>query len=258
MQHSTQYNFKDKVVLATGSSRGIGRATAIMFAEAGAKVIVHYVNNKSSAVNVLNRLPSNNHSIFQADISNPEEVEKLVRQCIKTYGKIDILVNNAGVYEEFEVLDMDYSTWQSSWKKTIETNLTGAANLSFLVAKEMKDQGGCKIINISSRGAFRGEPNAPAYGSSKAGMNAFGQSFAKAFAKHNIFVFTIAPGFVDTDMAAFAVHGERSDELKNQSPLRRVAKPEEIANAVLFLSAEGTEYMTGCILDINGASYLRT
>ncbi|MEZ5082024.1 MAG: SDR family oxidoreductase [Bacteroidales bacterium] len=179
-------------------------------------------------------------------------------QCINSYGKIDILVNNAGVYEEFEVLDLDYKKWQASWKKTIETNLTGVANLSFLVAKEMKNKGGCKIINISSRGAFRGEPNAPAYGASKAGLNSFSQSFAKAFASHNIFVYTIAPGFVDTDMAAFAVHGERSAELKSQSPLNRVAKPEEIANAVLFLAAEGTEYMTGCIIDINGASYLRT
>jgi len=127
-----------------------------------------------------------------------------------------------------------------------------------LVAQTMKDRGGCRLVNVSSRGAFRGEPDAPAYGASKAGLNSLGQSMAKAFAKYNIYVFTIAPGFVDTDMAASAMVGERADEIKNQSPLLRISDPDEIAQTICFLASEGHDYMTGCIVDINGASYLRT
>ncbi len=122
----------------------------------------------------------------------------------------------------------------------------------------MKRAGGGKIINVSSRGAFRGEPNAPAYGASKAGMNAFGQSFAKAFAPHKIYVYTIAPGFVETDMFNYAKQRYDEAEIIDQSPMKRIAQPEEIARIALFLAAQGSEYMTGSIIDANGASYLRT
>lgn len=174
------------------------------------------------------------------------------------YGRIDVLVNNAGVFEEFDVLDLDYESWQKTWHKTIGTNLTGVANLSFLVAKLMKDKGGCRIVNVSSRGAFRGEPDAPAYGASKAGLNSLGQSMARAFAKLKIYVFTVAPGFVDTDMAASAMIGDRAEDIRTQSPLNRISDPDEIAQTICFLASEGHDYMTGCIVDINGASYLRT
>ena len=253
-----QISFKGKTVLITGASRGIGKATAIMFAEAGANVIVHYNKNEHLAQRVLDSFPSGDHIKLQADISKPEQVKSLVENAINKFGRIDVLVNNAGVFEEFDIMSVSYDEWQQSWTKTIETNLTGAANLSFLIAKEMKNKGGCKIINVSSRGAFRGEPDAPAYGASKAGMNSFGQSFAKALAKYNIYVYTVAPGFVDTDMAAYVMEGERADEIKNQSPLKRIAQPEEIARTILYLASEGTEYLTGGIIDINGASYLRT
>ncbi|RLD56156.1 MAG: 3-oxoacyl-ACP reductase [Bacteroidetes bacterium] len=251
-------SFKEKNVLVTGASRGIGKAAAEMFAEAGANVIVHFNKNENLAKEVINSLQSGNHIKLQADISNPDQVKSLVDKAISKYEKIDILVNNAGVFEESDVMSMSYEYWQQSWTKTIGTNLTGAANLSFLIAKEMKEKGGCKIINVSSRGAFRGEPDAPAYGASKAGMNSFGQSFAKALGKYNIFVYTVAPGFVDTDMTTDAMKGGDADNIKNQSPLKRIAQPEEIARTILYLASDGTEYMTGCIVDINGASYLRT
>ncbi len=252
------FDFNGKNILVTGASRGIGKATAIMFATSGGNVIVHYHKNSDAAQKVLNSLGKGNHMSVQADLSDPKQVEQMSKQCIEKYGRIDVLVNNAGVFEEFDVLSLNYQDWQKSWEKTIQTNLTGTANLSFLVAKEMKDKGGCKIINVSSRGAFRGEPDAPAYGASKAGLNSFGQSFAKAFAKHKIYVYTVAPGFVETDMAAGAMVGERSQDIINQSPLKRIAQPEEIARTILYLASPGTEYMTGCIVDINGASYLRT
>jgi len=252
------FDFKEKNILVTGASRGIGKAIAIMFAKAGGNVIIHYNKNHKAAKEVHTSLTTGNHSIFQADLSDANQVSKLTNECFKKYNRIDVLVNNAGVFEEFDIMTLSYAEWQKSWEGTIKTNLTGAANLSFLVAKEMKDKGGCKIINISSRGAFRGEPDAPAYGASKAALNSFSQSLAKALAKYNIMVYTVAPGFVATEMAEYAMVGERGEEIKNQSPLKRIAQPEEIAQTVLYLASPGTEYMTGCIIDINGASYLRT
>ncbi len=251
-------DFENKVVLVTGGSRGIGKAAAVMFAEEGATVIVHYQKNENAAQETLNLLGDGNHIISKADVSDPDEVEKLINDSIGLFGKIDILVNNAGVAEEFDIMELSYDQWQTTWRKIMNTNLTGTANCSFLVAKAMKHKGGCKIINVSSRGAFRGEPNSPAYGASKAGMNAFGQSMAKALAKYNIFVYTVAPGFIDTDMAAEIMVGERGEEIRNQSPMKRIGTPEEVARTILFLASEGTDYLSGCVVDINGASYLRT
>ena len=118
----------------------------------------------------------------------------------------------------------------------------------------MKKNGGGKFINISSRGAFRGEPNAPAYGASKAGLNSLGQSMAVALAKDNIFVYTLAPGYVDTDRVKDLI----DDGVKSQSPLNRVATPEEVAKTALWLAMEKNQFLTGSIIDINGASYLRS
>ena len=120
------------------------------------------------------------------------------------------------------------------------------------------ENGGGRIVNVSSRGAFRGEPDKPAYGASKAGLNALGQSLALTLAPHNIFVGTVAQGFVDTELAAEKLSGPGGDEIRAQSPLNRVAQAEEVARAVLFLAEEGTEFMTGTIIDVNGASYLRS
>ncbi len=114
------------------------------------------------------------------------------------------------------------------------------------------------LVGRTSRGAFRGEPEMPAYGASKAGLNAMSQSLAQKLAKDNIFVGVVAPGFVETERTAPILEGPRGEDIRNQSPLGRVARPEEVAHAVLFLAAEGSEFMTGAIIDVNGASYLRS
>ncbi len=217
--------FDHKVVLVTGSSRGIGAAAAMK---------------------------------FQADLSKPHEVKRLYDQVIRKYDRIDILVNNAGIYEETRWWELDYEQWQEHWRRTIDANLTGMANLSFLAAQRMILQGSGKIINVSSRGAFRGEPHALPYGAGKAAMNSFGQSMAWAMADKNVQVYTVAPGWVDTDMTHDILNTDRGKAVAAQSPMNRVARPEEIATAIVMLASEGTEYMSGCILDINGASYLRT
>jgi len=251
-------NFKNKTVFISGASRGVGRATAIHFAKLGARVIVHYNNNHSEAEKTLNELDAGSHLIKQCDIKDSEAIRRMVDEIIHETGKIDVLVNNAGIYEEIDIKTVDYTQWEDHWNKNIYTNLIGPANLSYLVIKNMIKNGGGKIVNVSSRGAFRGEPTSPAYGASKAGMNSMGQSMAKALAKDNIYVYTVAPGYIETDMVTEIMASEVGDEVKAQSPLNRISKPEEIANLIVFLASEGTDYMTGCIVDINGASYLRS
>jgi 3-oxoacyl-[acyl-carrier protein] reductase len=148
--------------------------------------------------------------------------------------------------------------WRESWQRTLDTNLVGPANLIHAVVPHMIDVGGGRIVNVSSRGAFRGEPDSSGYGASKAGLNSLGQSMAKALAPHAIYVTTVAPGFVETDMAAPYLSGVEGDEIRAQSPMNRAARPEEVARVIVFLASPGSETTTGAIVDVNGASYLRT
>ncbi len=249
---------KDQVVLITGASGGIGSVTATQFADVSAKVIVHYNSQQDNAESLCRKLAGKGHIALGGDLANPKDIDKIVRRAFSVFGKIDVLINNAGVFVQHPIEKVDFNVWQAAWKKTINTNLLGPAHLTFMVAKEMIKQGSGKIINISSRGAFRGEPTAPAYGASKAGLNAMGQSLAVALAPHNVFVYTIAPGFVETAMVRPYLTGEIKKEILNQSPVGRVAKPEEVAKTILFLASEGTDFLTGCIIDVNGASYLRS
>ncbi len=250
--------FLDKRVLITGGSRGIGRATAIAFANQGAQVAINFVRNRRAAERTIESLKGAEHLAVKADISLPNSAESLVQTVVEAFGGIDIVINNAGVYVPHPVDESTYEQWQAAWRQTLRINLLGAANVSFCAAQQMIQQGGGRIVNVSSRGAFRGEPQHPAYGASKAGLNAMSQSMAQALAKYNIFIGVVAPGFVETDMAKKILKGKAGKAIKQQSPLGRVAKPEEVAKAILFLASEGTEFMTGAILDVNGASYLRS
>ena len=253
-----KFNFNQQVVLVTGASRGIGRAIAREFAGGGARVAVHFQRNRPAAEETLGKMAGGPHGLFQADVADPAAVAALVAEVTRTMGGLDILVNNAGIFEEHPVTGVGYQDWQALWQRTIATNLLGPANLCHCAVPHLIARGGGRIINVSSRGAFRGEPDAPAYGASKAGLNSMGQSLAKALAPHGIFVFTVAPGWVETDMATEHLRGPGGDAIRGQSPLKRVAKPEEIARTVAFLASPGTDYLTGCIVDVNGASYLRT
>ncbi|MAG21045.1 MAG: 3-oxoacyl-ACP reductase [Candidatus Marinimicrobia bacterium] len=247
-----------KTVLVTGSSSGIGRAIAQAFAESNATVAVHYHSNENGGKETLNSLTGEGHIVVQGDISQPDEASRIVEEVVTGLDRMDILVNNAALIEQFNFDDLSYEEWVSVWDRTLGANLVGHTNVSFCAIQQMKKQGGGKIVNISSRGAFRGEPTAPAYGASKAGMNAFGQSMAQALIKHNIFIYTLAPGYVETERVAPILEGPEGENIKNQSPFGRVAKPEEVARAAVLLASEGTDFMTGCIVDINGASYLRS
>jgi 3-oxoacyl-[acyl-carrier protein] reductase len=248
----------NRAILVTGASRGIGRAIAQAFAAAGDRVAVHHRDSAALAAEVLAGLPGGGHAVVQADLANPDAVRRMVDGAHDALGGLDVLVNNAGVFTPHPITDVSYEQWQAAWQDTLGVNLIGAANATWCAVRHMIGNGGGRIVNVSSRGAFRGEPGQPAYGASKAGLNAFGQSLARALAPQGIAVATVAPGFVATDMAAGHLDGARGDEIRAQSPFDRVATAEEIAAAVLYLASPEAEWASGAILDLNGASYLRS
>ena len=243
-------NLSNKTILITGAAGGIGEALCTSFAEANGTIILHYNSNRDKAESLLQKLPGMHHRAIQCDLSNADQVNTM----FSAIDHVDIVINNAAVVENHEIDSLSYQDWQDIWERTIGANLIGPANIMYLASKFMIKNGGGKFINISSRGAFIGEPSAPAYGASKAGLNSLGQSLAKALAKDRVFVYTIAPGFVDTERVKNLI----DDEVRAQSPLNRVAKPQEIADTALWLATGDNEFLTGCIIDVNGASYLRS
>jgi NAD(P)-dependent dehydrogenase (short-subunit alcohol dehydrogenase family) len=244
-----------RAVLVTGASRGIGAAVARAFAASGDRVAVHYGSRRDAAVEVRASLPGDGHVVAGAELTDPEAIRRMVDEVAGALGGIDVLVNNAGVFERHAVDETTYEEWQEAWGRTLGVNLVGAANVTWCVLRHMGAGG--RIVNVSSRGAFRGEPEQPAYGASKAGLIAFGQSLARALGERRIAVSAVAPGFVETDMAAVELAGEGGRRRRAESPLGRVATPEEIAAAVHYLASPDAELASGAVLDVNGASYLR-
>jgi NAD(P)-dependent dehydrogenase (short-subunit alcohol dehydrogenase family) len=245
-----------RAVLITGASRGIGRAIATEFAAAGDRVAVHHRGSADLAAGLADSLPGAGHAVVQADLADPEAVRLMVDDAARLLGGLDVLVNNAGVFTPHPITEVTYQQWQDQWQATLGINLIGAANVTWCAVQHMKGRGG-RIINVSSRGAFRGEPNSPAYGASKAGLNSFSQSMARALAPHGIAVSAVAPGFVATDMTNEHLKPPLGDDIRAQSPFGRVADPAEIAAAVFYLASDLAEWASGAVLDLNGASYLR-
>ncbi len=186
------------------------------------------------------------------------QAERLVTDTVSALGGLDVLVNNAGIGGRHRVDEDDYGAWQDAWRRILAVNLVGPANVAYAAGRHMIEHGGGRMVFVSSRGAFRGEPDQPAYGASKAGLNALAQSLAQQLARYGVFVGVVAPGFVETDLARERLAGPQGDAIRAQSPLGRVATPDEVAHAVAFLASEGAEFTTGAILDVNGASYLRS
>ena len=209
------------------------------------------------AEEVRKSLAGDGHITAQADLRDAAAIRTMVDQVANEFGKIDVLINNAGIFIDHPIEGTTYEEWQEAWSATIGINLIGAANASWCALQHMPKNGTSRIVNVGSRGAFRGEPLSPSYGASKAAMVAFGQSIAKALAPMHIGVTTLAPGFVETEMAARLLDGPEGDGIRAQSPFNRVAKPEELAKAVYFLASPDSEWASGAVLDFNGASYLR-
>ena len=235
-------------------------------AQRGVRVAIHYRGNRPAAEECLAALPGNGHAIFAADLSQPTAPAVLWRQIADRLGAVDVLINNAGLYLEHSPLKISYDNWAFAWQQTLSTNLVAPANLSLLAAQSMAARadardaafGRGRIVNISSRGAFRGEPDAPAYGASKAGLNALSQSLAKALAPRAIYVYCVAPGWVETEMATSHLQGPDGPAILAQHPLGRVNQTDEVAQAAVYCALDAPAAMTGCVIDVNGASYLRT
>jgi 3-oxoacyl-[acyl-carrier protein] reductase len=242
-------------VLVTGASRGIGRAIAISLAQRGARVALHYGADQSAVEETRRAMAGDGHVTLRADLTDISALEPLWQAATRALGKVDALINNAGIFPNHPPLTTNFEEWKAAWQRTMGLNLLGPAHLSYLAAHSMAGQGGGRIVNISSRGAFRGEPNAPAYGASKAGLNAFSQSMAKALAASNVYVFVVAPGWVATERVAETI---KNPAVLADHPLGRVATPEEVAQVAIFCALDAPASMTGSIIDVNGASYLRS
>jgi len=246
-----------RAVLVTGASRGIGAAIARAFASAGDRIGVHFGSSAELAEEVAASLAGDGHVVVGGDLADAAAVRRMVDAAADRLGGLDVLVNNAGVFQPHPLAETTYEEWQRAWQLTIGVNLIGAANASWCAAQHMIGAGGGSIVNVSSRGAFRGEPRQPAYGASKAGLVALGQSLARALGPHGISVTSVAPALVDTEMAAENLAGERGAQRRAESPLGRLATPEEVATAVVYLASPQAVMASGAVLDINGASYLR-
>jgi 3-oxoacyl-[acyl-carrier protein] reductase len=245
-----------RAVLVTGASRGIGRAVAHAFAASGDRVAIHHRESADHAHSLLAELPGTGHVVVRGDVVDAAEVIAFVDAAAAALGGLDVVVNNAGVFLAHPVTDTSYEQWQAAWHHTIGVNLLGPANVAWCAVRHLGAGG--RIVNVSSRGAFRGEPKQPAYGASKAGLNALTQSLAVALAPRGIAVTAVAPGFVESDMSNAHLKSRRGGEIRAQSPFNRVAQPAEVAAAVHWLASPEAEWASGTIIDLNGASYLRT
>ncbi|MFI7317200.1 SDR family NAD(P)-dependent oxidoreductase [Streptomyces venezuelae] len=246
-------------VLISGASRGLGRALARAFAENGDRVAVHYGSREEDARATLDSLAGEGHVLVGGDLSDPAGAADVAERAAEALGGIDVLVNNAAVNLPHPLADTPYEEWAALWQRHVSVNLLATANLSHLAARRMIDQGtGGRIVNIGSRGAFRGEPDHPAYGATKAAVHALGQSLAVSLAPHGIAVASVAPGFFATERVAHRLSGAEGEAIRAQSPFGRAGTADEIAAAVLWLASPVAEWASGAVLDLNGASHLRT
>jgi len=238
-----------KVAIITGASRGIGRAAAIELAKAGAKVVVNYAGNRIAAEETQGIITAAGGEaiIFQADVATPDAVEALVKATLEAYGRIDILVNNAGITRDNLLMRMK----EEDWDAVINTNLKGVFLCTKAVSRIMIKQKCGKIINMTSVVGLMGNAGQANYAAAKAGVVGFTKSMAKELASRNITVNAIAPGFISTDMTAVLTDQVKADLVK-AIPLNRLGTPEDVAAAVLFLSSDAANYITGQTLNIDG------
>lgn len=244
-----------KRALITGGSRGIGRATAILLAEAGADVAIHYRNNDQAAFEVKKIVEEKGREclVLKAEISRKDEVERMVKSCLDRWGRIDILVNNAGIWTYGEMGNLP----EEIWRKTMAVNLDGVYYVTNAVVPWMKKQKQGWIVNVASTAAVRGEAFHSHYAASKGALVSLTKSLAVELAPDNIRVNCVAPGWVETDMCTEVFSDPEFKERVRQSiPLKRIPPPEDIAGPILFLVSDLAVHITGEILNVNGGSVL--
>jgi 3-oxoacyl-[acyl-carrier protein] reductase len=248
-------NFVGNVALITGGSRGIGAAIAKGFALAGADVAITYRTEKKSAIRCAEeiRQKGGNCLVIQARVSSPTQVKKVIGNVLAKYGRIDILVNNAGIWKKGKIGSMSLR----QWNETIETNLTGTFLFCNEVVQIMKKRKSGRIINISSTAGQRGEPFYSHYAASKGGVIAFTKAIAAELAPYNINVNSVSPGWVVTDMTEHVLgNPSKRRAIEKATPRQKVAFPEDIVGAVLFLASDLSNHVVGATINVNGGSVL--
>jgi 3-oxoacyl-[acyl-carrier protein] reductase len=244
---------KDRVAIVTGGARGIGKAIALTFLQEGAKVAI--IDSDKERLEILKKEinKENKEAItISCDITKSSEVNGMVDEVRKRFGRIDILVNNAGIIRRGTI----ETVTEEDWDRVIEVNLKGTFNCCKAVVAIMKQQRHGKIVNISSIAGKMGDiTSAPGYGPSKAGMDALTKTLARQLAQYGINVNSVAPHAIETEMSA-QWSEERRKEIIASIPLGRLGKPEDVANAVLFLASDEASFITGEILDVNGGALM--
>ncbi len=238
-----------KVAIVTGASRGIGRATALRLAQEGAKVVVNYAGNLAAAEKTVEDIKQAGGEaiIFQADVADAQAVGELVKAATAAFGRIDILVNNAGITRDTLLAFMK----EDDWDAVMNTNLKGVFNCTKAVAKTMIKQRAGRIINMTSVVGIMGNAGQTNYAAAKAGVIGFTKSAAKELAARGITVNAVAPGYITTDMSA-AIPEQAKADLAQKIPLSRLGKPEDVAEAVLFLASDAANYITGQTINVDG------
>ena len=242
-------------VLITGGSRGIGRATAILFAKAGCDLAINFINQKEAAEKVREEIDKIGREclVFKADISQNNDVNSMVKEVIDKWGRIDILVNNAGIWTYGEMGKMSEKTWA----ETMKINMDGVFYTCNAVVPHMKEKKRGWIISVSSTAAVRGEAFHSHYAASKGALVSFTKSLAAELGPYNIRVNCVAPGWVDTDMCSGVFSDpDFRDKVQESIPLRRIPPPEDIAGPILFLASDLARHITGEVLNVNGGSVL--
>jgi 3-oxoacyl-[acyl-carrier protein] reductase len=252
----SQIDLSGKVVLVTGGSSGIGAAAVRSLHQARASVFFTYLNHESRAAALAREL-GDRVAFRRSDMADHDSLPGLVEECVKRFGRIDVLVNNAAIFAENAFTDGDYAAWRRGWQHTFDVNIFGAAHLAWLVMHQFRTQGGGgKIINVASRAGHRGELTFADYGASKAALLNLTKSIARSCAGDGIVAMAVAPGFIETEMAAPDL-ATRRKEIESEIPLGYVGTAEDVAHVITFLASPLATYANGATIDVNGGSYVR-
>jgi NAD(P)-dependent dehydrogenase (short-subunit alcohol dehydrogenase family) len=253
----THIDLANKTILITGASKGIGQGIAEYVMQMGAKVAVHYNSDKAAAEELVAKYPETGSKIFQADLSNAEEVVRLFEDVLKAFKRVDTIILNAGVFLKHASND-DFEDWLKVWKSTIAINLDSVGILTKLGIDHFRTTNGGRFIYIGSRAVFRGETEEYlAYAASKGGLTSLARSVARSFGKENIKSFVIAPGFTRTQMAEAFIDTYGEERVLNEIALNELTKPSDIAPLVALMCSGDMDHATGATIDVNAGSHIR-
>ena len=250
-------DLKNRNILVTGASKGIGKAIASHLIENGASVALHYNTDKFGAKSVINNQLQSGSKLFQANLEESQQVVSLFENVIKVYKNIDTIVLNAGIYKEHP-LEQPLDDWFNTWKTTMKINLDSVGILTKLAIDHFRNDGGGRLIYIGSRAVFRGETEEYlAYAASKGGVTSLARSVARSFGKDNIKAFVIAPGFTKTQMADSFIEKYGEERVLNELSLNELTEPSHIAPLVGLMCSGQMDHATGSTIDINAGSHIR-